>query len=81
LREAHTCRYLVYSEANFEVFRPAGATRCTDGGEIWPKFGEKSENSGIFIPILNLLVAISNGIWAVKLCSNNFLYLLSGVAG
>jgi len=19
----------------FEVFRPAGATRCTDGGEIW----------------------------------------------
>jgi len=26
--------YLVYSEADFEVFRPAGATRCTDGGEI-----------------------------------------------
>jgi len=24
LREAQTCRYLVYSEANFEVFRPAG---------------------------------------------------------
>jgi len=22
------------SEADFEVFRPAGATRCTDGGEI-----------------------------------------------
>ena len=22
---------LVYSEADFEVFRPAGATRCTDG--------------------------------------------------
>ena len=35
LREAQTCRYVVYSEANFEVFRPAGATRCTDGGEIW----------------------------------------------
>ena len=35
LREAQTCRYLVYAEANFEVFRPAGATRCTDGGEIW----------------------------------------------
>ena len=29
------CRYLIYSEAHFEVFRPAGATRCTDGGEIW----------------------------------------------
>ena len=26
---------LSYSEANFEVFRPAGVTRCTDGGEIW----------------------------------------------
>jgi len=28
-------RYINYSEANFKVFRPAGATRCTDGGEIW----------------------------------------------
>jgi len=36
LRAAQICRYLVYSEADFEVFRPAGATRCTDGGEIWP---------------------------------------------
>jgi len=35
LRGAQICRYLVYSEADFEVFRPAGATRCTDGGEIW----------------------------------------------
>ena len=34
LRAAQICRYLVYSEADFEVFRPAGATRCTDGGEI-----------------------------------------------
>jgi len=30
-------RYLIYSEADFEVFRPAGATRCTDGGGV--KFG------------------------------------------
>jgi len=30
-----SCRYLIYSEADFEVFRPAGATRCTDGGEMW----------------------------------------------
>jgi len=29
-----TCRYLIYSEADFEVFRPAGATRYTDWGEI-----------------------------------------------
>jgi len=27
-------RYLSNSEADFEVFRPAGATRCTDGNEI-----------------------------------------------
>ena len=42
LREAQTCRYLVYSEANFEVFRPAGATRCTDGGEIWRGGGDRN---------------------------------------
>jgi len=41
LREAQTCRYLVYSEADFEVFRPAGATRCTDGGEIWHRGGDR----------------------------------------
>jgi len=28
-------RCLSYTEADFEVFRPAGVTRCTDGGEIW----------------------------------------------
>ena len=30
-----TRRYLSYSEADFQVFRPAVATRCTNGGEIW----------------------------------------------
>ena len=40
LRAAQTCRYLIYSEADFEVFRPAGATRCTDGGEIWHGGGD-----------------------------------------
>jgi len=39
LHAAQTCRYLVYSEADFEVFRPAGAKRCTDGGEIWHRGG------------------------------------------
>jgi len=29
------CQYISYSEADFDVIRPAGATRCTDGGEIW----------------------------------------------
>ena len=28
--------YLVYSEADFEIFRPAGATRCTDGVKFGP---------------------------------------------
>ena len=30
-----------YSEADFEVFRPAGATRFTDGGEIWHGGGNR----------------------------------------
>ena len=42
LRAAQICRYLVYSESDFEVFRPAGATRCTDGGEIWHGWGDGS---------------------------------------
>jgi len=42
LRAAQTCRYLVYSWADFEVFRPAGATRCTGGGEIWHGGGDLS---------------------------------------
>ena len=39
LRAAQICRYLVYSEADFEVFRPAGATRCTDGVKIGTEEG------------------------------------------
>ena len=40
-RAAQACWYLIYSEADFEVFRPAGATRCTDGvkfGMVHAKF-------------------------------------------
>jgi len=33
-------QYLIYSEADFEVFHYAGATSCTDGGEIWHGGGE-----------------------------------------
>jgi len=39
LRATQTCRYLVYSEADFEVFCPAGATR-------WVKFGIKEGTEG-----------------------------------
>jgi len=28
------CRYCFYSRPGFGVYRPAGATRCTDQGEI-----------------------------------------------
>ena len=42
LRAAQACRYLIYSEADFEVFRPAGATRCTDG----VKFGMEEGTQG-----------------------------------
>jgi len=34
-------RYLIYSEADLEVFRPTGVTHCTDGGEIWHGGGAK----------------------------------------
>jgi len=32
-REAANCRYCFYSQAKKQVFRPAGATRCTDSGQ------------------------------------------------
>jgi len=38
--------YLSYSEADFQVFRPAGATRCTDG----VKFGTKEGTVPSFMP-------------------------------
>jgi len=41
-----TSRYLIYSEADFEVFRPAGATRCTDG----VKFGTEEPPCQILPP-------------------------------
>ena len=34
------CRYFVYSRADFGVFRPAGATLCTDQGQIWQEGGD-----------------------------------------
>jgi len=51
LRAAHRDGYLIYSEADFEVFRPTTATRCTDEGEIWrggPKIPSYAPN---FTPI------------------------------
>jgi len=36
MRTAQSAGYLSYSEAIFEVFRLAGATRCTDGAKFHP---------------------------------------------
>ena len=36
-----TRRYLSYPEFNFEVFHPARATHCTDGGKIWHGGGDR----------------------------------------
>jgi len=35
-----TRRHLIYSEVDFEVFCPAGATRCNDGGKILQGVGD-----------------------------------------
>jgi len=44
-------RYLSYSETDFKVFRrPAGATRCTDGGEIWHVGGDRRSPPPYQIP-------------------------------
>ena len=44
-------RYLIYSEADVEVFRPAWATRCADGGEIWNGGGSYPSSVANFTPI------------------------------
>ena len=60
-----TCWYLIYSEADFEVFCPAGVTRCTDGGEIWhgAKFHpHRCNNKGIGPPKLNFLLRFDQNV-------------------
>jgi len=52
LRASQTCRYLIYSEADFEVFRPAGATHCTDG----VKFGTAEGTVPSSVPNVTPLV-------------------------
>jgi len=42
IARSETRRYLIYSEADFEFFRPAVVTRCTDRGEIWRRGGDLS---------------------------------------
>jgi len=67
LRAAQTCRYLIYSEADFEAFRPAGATRCTDRGEIWlllhAKFHpHRCNDKGVGLPKLKFLLRFDRNV-------------------
>jgi len=60
-----TCRYLIYSEADFEVFRPPGATRCTDWGEVWhvPNFTPNRCNyKGVGPPKLKFLLRFDQNV-------------------
>jgi len=59
-------RYLIYSEADFEVFRPAGATRCIDGSEIWRGGDRVGQKRWVFVC---LPVCLSITLLNVSLCA------------
>ena len=50
LPEGQLCRYCFYSRADFRVFRPTGATCCTDQGEILQEGADRS-----FVPNFTLI--------------------------
>jgi len=50
-RSANLPVFSLLSEADFEVIRPARATRCTDGGEIWHGGGDRTSFMPNFTPI------------------------------
>ena len=85
LREAQICRYLVYSEADFEVFRPAGATRCTDGGEIWHGGGDlfhakfhphRCNDKGVGPPKLKFLLRFDQNVEYKRPCGAFIFHIL-----
>ena len=57
-------RYLSYSEADFEVSRPAGSTRCIDGGEIW----QGGVEEWTFCPLLHAEIYWCSGIDDMSSC-------------
>jgi len=63
LRAAQICRYLVYSEADFEVFRPAGAIRCTEGPLLRAKFHpHRCNDKGVGPPKLKYLLRFDRNV-------------------
>ena len=58
LRAEQTCRL----EADFEVFRPAGATRCTDGGEIAKFHLHRCNDKGVGPPKLKILLRFDRNV-------------------
>ena len=92
LRAAQICRYLVYSEADFEVFRPAGATRCTFGPLLRAKFHPRRCNDKcVGPPKLKFLLRFDRnvkykrpaGAYPLRDFHKNLqsLYLISGCVG
>jgi len=47
------CRYFSYSEAENKIFRPAGATLCTDSRDIWHSREERGITSVIYPEFLS----------------------------
>ena len=62
-----TRRNLVYSEADFEVFRPVGARRCTYSDEIWHGGGhlispQSLQRFGYWAPKLKFLMRFDQNV-------------------
>jgi len=63
-------RYLSYSNADFEVFRPAGATRCTDGVKFRaegtpstvPNFTPSMQQQGYTTPKVKFLLRFDQNV-------------------
>jgi len=66
LRAAQACRQLIYSEADFEVIRHAGAIRCTDGVKFGtasvPNFTPPVQRQGCRTPKLKFLLRFDRSV-------------------
>jgi len=64
-------RYLFYSEADFEVFRPSGATRCTDGVKFGtespvPNFTPSVQQQGCRTPKTEIFISDLTKMWNIN---------------